>query len=98
MTWQGGRLNLVNSSYASDPLPIDEDCECYTCQHFSRAYLRHLIMAKEILAATLLSIHNLYTLIKFVQHIRQAILAEKLDSFLQEYLHNKEAVSIELDI
>jgi queuine tRNA-ribosyltransferase len=98
MTWQGGRMNLVNSSYAMDPLPIDDNCQCYTCQHFSRAYIRHLIMAKEILAATLLSIHNLYTLIKLIQDIRQAIIDEKLESLLQKYFHNKEAVSIEADI
>jgi len=85
MTWQGGRLNLVNSSFAKDPLPIDGDCQCYTCQHFSRAYLRHLIMAKEMLAATLLSIHNLHALIQLVRDIRQAIVDQTLDAFLLKY-------------
>ena len=98
MTWQGGRLNLVNSSYAKDPLPIDSNCQCYTCQHFSRAYLRHLIMAKEMLAATLLSIHNLYTLIQFVRDIRQAIIDERLETFLQEYSQINESVRIAPEI
>jgi queuine tRNA-ribosyltransferase len=91
MTWQGGRLNLVNSLYARDPSPIDGDCQCYTCQHFSRAYLRHLIMAKEMLAATLLSIHNLHTLIQLVREIRKAIIDDRLDSFLLEYSQIKES-------
>jgi len=98
MTWQGGRLNLVNSSYTRDPLPIDGDCQCYTCQHFSRAYLRHLIMAREMLVATLLSIHNLYTLIQLVQYIRQAIIDERLDIFLQEYYQIKESMGIAPEI
>ncbi len=79
------RLNLVNASFADDPLPIDENCDCYTCQHFSRAYLRHLILAKEMLAATLLSIHNVYTLIRLTQTIREAILNHTFQSLLEEY-------------
>jgi queuine tRNA-ribosyltransferase len=77
-----GRLNLVNAAFSRDPLPIDPACTCYTCRHFSRAYLRHLIIAKEMLSATLLSIHNLYTLIQLVQDVRQAILENRLEEFL----------------
>ena len=79
------RLNLVNASYAEDPKPIDDTCECYTCQNFSRAYLRHLILAKEMLAATLLSIHNVYTLLKLTREIRQAILTKSFNTFLEEF-------------
>jgi len=75
-----GRLNLVNATYTSDPLPIDPECTCYTCQNYSRAYLRHLISAREILSATLLSIHNLHMLIKLMQEMRQAILEGRLDT------------------
>ena len=57
-----------------DPRPIDESCNCYTCQHFSRAYLRHLITAKEMLSSTLLSIHNLHTLLQMRAELRQAVL------------------------
>ncbi len=76
-----GRINLVNAAYARDPLPIDPACACYTCQHYSRAYLRHLIAAREMLSATLLSIHNLYTLVKLMSDTRQAILEGRIDSF-----------------
>lgn len=75
-----GRLNLVNATYARDPGPIDPECTCYTCQNYSRAYLRHLITAREILSATLLSIHNLHMLIKLMQEMRQAILERRIES------------------
>ncbi|MFC2028616.1 tRNA guanosine(34) transglycosylase Tgt [Chloroflexota bacterium] len=68
-----GRLNLLNASFASDPRPIDAECHCYTCKNFSRAYIRHLINAKEILASTLLSIHNLHTLVNLTVRIRELI-------------------------
>jgi queuine tRNA-ribosyltransferase len=80
-----GRLNLVNSSFADDPLPIDETCACYTCRNFTRAYLRHLIIAKEMLSATLLSIHNLHTLLELVRQIRQAIIEDRFDVFEQGF-------------
>jgi len=82
------RLNLVNASYAGDPRPIDETCTCYTCQHFSRAYLRHLIVAKEMLSATLLSIHNLHTLIQLAHNVRNAIIQGTLDRYVKEFYKN----------
>jgi len=69
-----GKFNMRNARFADDAAPIDETCDCYTCQHFSRAYIRHLIVAKEMLAATLLSIHNLYTMVAVVEACRAAIL------------------------
>ena len=69
-----GRLNLMNAAFARDPRPIDETCKCYTCQTFTRAYLRHLVVAKELLAGTLLSIHNLHALVQLVKDIRQMII------------------------
>ena len=68
-----GRLNLMNARFARDEGPIDAACDCYTCQTFSRAYLRHLIAAKELLASTLLSIHNLRALIRLVDDVRASI-------------------------
>src|SRR5690349_7386557 len=65
-----GRLNLMNASFARDQRPIDETCDCYACQTFTRAYIRHLIVAKELLAGTLLSIHNLRALIRLMEQIR----------------------------
>ena len=64
----------MNANFARDSHPIDETCTCYTCRTFTRAYLRHLIVAKELLAGTLLSIHNLHALIQLVNDIRESIL------------------------
>jgi queuine tRNA-ribosyltransferase len=68
-----GRLNLMNATFARDERPVDETCDCYTCKTFTRAYIRHLIVAKELLAGTLISIHNLRALIRLMEEIRAAI-------------------------
>jgi queuine tRNA-ribosyltransferase len=81
-----GRLNMMNAIYAHDRRPIDEVCHCYTCQTFTRAYLRHLIVAKELLAATLLSIHNLHALIQLVKDIRASILDDTFESKIPAWL------------
>ncbi|MEO1400565.1 MAG: tRNA guanosine(34) transglycosylase Tgt [Cyanobacteria bacterium J06635_1] len=78
----GERWNLKNQRFRRDLAPIDRTCPCYTCQNFSRAYLCHLIHAHEILAFTLLSIHNITELIRFTQMIREAILQ---DCFLERF-------------
>ena len=83
-----GRINLMNASFARDPGPIDETCHCYACQNFSRAYLRHLIIAKEMLAATLMSIHNISFLISLVNRSREAIFANRFGLFAEEFLQN----------
>ena len=70
-----GRLNMMNAIHARDQRPIDETCDCYTCRTFTRAYIRHLIVAKEMLAGTLLSIHNLRALIRLMEEIRVHISA-----------------------
>jgi queuine tRNA-ribosyltransferase len=80
-----GRLNLVNAAYADDPQPIDETCDCYTCQHYSRAYIRHLVAAKEMLAATLLSIHNIHTLVQLTREMRQAIIGNRFKDFAKDF-------------
>lgn len=85
-----GRINMLNAVHAHDPRPIDESCDCYTCRMFSRAYLRHLIVAKEMLAATLISIHNLHTLICLVKEARQAILAGHYVEFSEKILGQME--------
>ncbi len=68
------RLNMRNARFADDPAPIDAACTCYTCRHFSRAYIRHLVATKEMLAATLLSLHNLHTMLTIAREIREAVL------------------------
>jgi queuine tRNA-ribosyltransferase len=69
----GGRINLRNRRYGDDAGPPDEGCDCYTCARFSRAYLRHLFMAGEILGHRLASIHNLRILVRLVAQLREAI-------------------------
>jgi queuine tRNA-ribosyltransferase len=81
-----GRVNMLNAIHARDPRPIDETCDCYTCQHFSRAYIRHLISAREMLASTLVSIHNLSTLLRLVRLCREAIIEQRFDAFAQDFL------------
>ena len=85
-----GRINLVNAAFATDETPIDDACACYTCQNFSRAYLRHLVVAKEILASTLLTIHNLHTLLELMRTMRQAILAGRFDAFAAEFFAQRQ--------
>ncbi len=81
-----GRLNLMNASFARDVHPIDETCDCYTCRTFTRAYLRHLIVAKELLAGTLISIHNLRALIRLMESIRGYIADGSFESRVPELL------------
>ncbi|NJK64735.1 MAG: tRNA-guanine transglycosylase, partial [Synechococcaceae cyanobacterium SM2_3_1] len=71
---RGQRWNIKNAEHRSELGPLDPDCRCYTCQHFSRAYLCHLIRAKEVLGYTLLSIHNVAELMTYTTRMRQAIL------------------------
>lgn len=79
---QGDRWNLKNAKFREDFTPLDETCPCYTCQNFTRAYISHLVRSQEILAYTLLSIHNITELIRFTQKIREAILN---DTFIPEF-------------
>ena len=81
-----GRLNLMNAAFARDEHPIDETCDCYTCRTFTRAYLRHLIVAKELLAGTLISIHNLRALIRLMEQIRVYITDGSFESRVPELL------------
>jgi queuine tRNA-ribosyltransferase len=85
-----GRLNIANARYSSEKSPIDESCSCYTCRNFSSAYLRHLVLAKEILGATLLTIHNLSILLSLMNDIRQAIINRRFDQFAVEFLEKWE--------
>jgi len=75
-----GRVVIKNSQYSNDPGPPDENCGCYTCRNYSRAYLRHLYMSREILAYHLNTIHNLHYFVGLMRSMREAI---KNDTFLQ---------------
>ncbi len=77
-----GRLIIKNGAWAGDPRPIDENCACPTCRHYSRAYLRHLFMAGEMLYSTLATLHNLFVNIDRMWAIRQSILDGDLPGYL----------------
>ena len=79
-----GRLLIKNARYADDPRPVDEACGCLACRRYSRAYLRHLFMANEILAAVLNTHHNLYFYLDIMRKIRDAILFGDLAGFSSE--------------
>jgi queuine tRNA-ribosyltransferase len=84
-TWSG-RLNIRRAEYATDPRPVEEGCGCYTCQHFSRAYLRHLAVVGEILAARLNTLHNLYFYQHLMRTMREALAADRFAAFAQPFL------------
>ena len=81
-----GILNIKNAKYSKDFNPPDPNCQCYTCQNFSRAYIRHLMNAGETLGARLNTCHNLYFMIKLMQGIRQSIINDKFLKFKKEFL------------
>ncbi|MDR2656273.1 MAG: tRNA-guanine transglycosylase, partial [Oscillospiraceae bacterium] len=78
---RNGRINLRNAKYTRDFSPIDEDCDCPTCRGFSRAYLRHLFVAGEMLGAMLASAHNLRFLLRMMEEIRAAIENDTLSEY-----------------
>lgn len=86
-----GRFNVSNAPFIRDFNPIDDECDCYTCTHYTRAYLCHLFRSKEMVAATLATIHNERFIVRLVDQIRQAIydgnFAEMKEDFLGRYKH-----------
>ena len=87
---KGDRWNLKNQKFKRDFTPIDNECPCYTCQNFSRAYISHLVRSQEILGFTLLSIHNITELIRFTQQMRQAIIENCFVEQFGHYLNKQE--------
>jgi queuine tRNA-ribosyltransferase len=88
----GGRLNLRNAQYERDDRPLVSTCDCYTCKHFNRAYLRHLVRTNEILGHILLSTHNLFFLINLMERIRKAIRKGELTQFANDFLNQYPAI------
>ncbi len=83
-TWNG-KMNLLNEKYMNDSRPIDENCGCPACRHHSRAYIRHLIKAKEALGMRLAVLHNLYFYNDLMKKIREALDGGYYESFYQKY-------------
>nr|WP_259544784.1 tRNA guanosine(34) transglycosylase Tgt [Heyndrickxia oleronia] len=80
-----GRLVIKNAKYARDYRPLDENCDCYTCKNYSRAYIRHLIKCDETFGIRLTTYHNLHFLIQLMQQVRQAIKEDRLGDFREEF-------------
>jgi len=87
---KNGKINITNAKFVKDFEKIDGDCECYTCKNYTRSYLSHLFRAKEMLGATLASIHNVYFITNLVKQIRRSILDNKFFEFKKEFLVNYE--------
>ena len=81
-----GKMNLMNAQYERDMRPIDEGCGCPACRHYSRAYIRHLFKAKEMLAMRLCVLHNLYYYNTLMARVREAMENGSVESFIQERL------------
>jgi queuine tRNA-ribosyltransferase len=81
-----GKLNIRNARFTTDERPLDDDCNCSVCRRYSRAYLRHLYQAGEMLAATLISHHNLAFFLDIMRRCREAISVGSFASFRAEFI------------
>ena len=88
-----GRYNIDGARYRRDFTPIDPDCDCYTCAHYTRAYIHHLFRAKEMLASTLCTIHNQRFTIRLVDRVRESIEGSYFDRFHTETLRRWHGVT-----
>ena len=82
-----GKINIKNAKYKEDFTPIEENCDCYACKHYTKAYIRHLIVANETFGQRLLSIHNIRFLIKLTEDLRIAIKEKKLLEYKEEFIN-----------
>ena len=80
-----GKVVVRNAKYARDFGPLDPNCDCYCCKNYTRAYIRHLVKANEILAARLITTHNLHFLLNLMKQVRQAIMEDRLLDFKEEF-------------
>jgi queuine tRNA-ribosyltransferase len=91
-----GRLNIKRAEFRTDPRPLDETCDCTACRRFTRAYIRHLFVADEILGHRLLSLHNVHFLVRLMRAAREAIRAGTFDAWSTEWLsryHSRHPIS-----
>ena len=84
-----GTLNICNTKYKHDTNPLEPGCACYTCQNYSRAYLRHLYLAKELLAYRLNTLHNVYFFLNLMRQVREAIVRDEFDRFRKQFYKRK---------
>jgi queuine tRNA-ribosyltransferase len=86
-----GRMNMRNAKYTRDFSPLDPQCSCTTCTHYTRSYIRHLVKQDEMLGGILLSMHNIHYLIELMRRAREAVLAGAYDEFLAEWMDSPAA-------
>ena len=84
---RNGKINLKNAKYKEDFTPIEDNCDCYTCKNYTKAYVKHLINCEESLGGTLLSIHNIRFLIKMTEEIREAIKENRFKEYKEEFIN-----------
>jgi len=82
---RSGKLVIRNGTYAKDQKPLDEVCQCYACQNFSRSYLRHLVNTSEVLGARMLSLHNVHFFLDLMREIREAIDQDRFETFAENF-------------
>jgi queuine tRNA-ribosyltransferase len=92
MFTSAGTINICNSRYKYDTAPLEKECLCYTCRNYPRAYLRHLFMAKELLAYRLNTIHNIHYYIKLMKDMREAISVGSFEVFRKEFYGKRQEV------
>lgn len=85
-----GKISVRNAAYKEDFTPLDSDCDCYCCKHFTKAYLRHLINTDEILGAELLSIHNITYLTRLTERMRAAVYSDSFGDFIEAFRRSPE--------
>ena len=83
-----GKINLKNAKYKEDFTPISEECDCYACKHYTKAYIKHLINAEETFGARLLSIHNINYLVNLTKELREAIKNDNILEYREEFIKN----------
>ena len=87
-----GKINMKNAKYKEDFTPVDTDCDCECCKHYTKAYIRHLLIAEETLGQRLLSIHNLRFLISIMEHIRESIKEDRFLEYKKEFMTNYQTI------
>lgn len=92
-----GKINIKNARYADSSEPLDPECSCETCTHYTRAYLRHLFVSKELLSARLNTIHNLTYYIELMKNMRKAILEDRFEDWAKAFYRNRETQSTVLE-
>jgi queuine tRNA-ribosyltransferase len=90
---ENGDINIANACHRTDTRPLDENCGCYTCRSYSRAYLRHLYKSSELLAYRLNTIHNIHYYCTLMESMRKAIEEDRFESFRKEFHHKRTAES-----